>query len=165
MKIDNEKSGYVCGPLTELPKREQEKAKLFYSSIAGICKKILGVRAFVPHEHYDPIKNSDYTPWDVDRAERRQVCKRTSILLVAALAPSWGGGIEVEMANRSKIPIILLLQEKKLEKKKISRLLRGNPGVLYTIVYKNEKNALKQLINVLKDWKKDCNLMEKMGSY
>jgi hypothetical protein len=53
---------YICGPLTELPPDEQTSVKLFYQHIADVCQKVIGVRAFVPHEHYDPIKNAGYSP-------------------------------------------------------------------------------------------------------
>jgi len=53
---------------------------------------------------------------------------RTSLLIVVAILPSWGGGIEVEMANQSGVPALLICKRKKLEARKISRLLRGNPA-------------------------------------
>jgi len=143
--LKSRKSAYVCGPLTELSKNTQERVKQFYSDIGDVCEQTLGVRAFVPHEHYDPIANKDFTPQDIDIAERYQVCENTSILIVAAIAPSWGGGIEVEMANQNKVPVILLCQKKKLAARKISRLLRGNPAVKATIEYTYFKDALAQL--------------------
>ena len=87
---------YICGPLTELDPQTREKTKKLYENLASLCLDTIGVRAFVPHEHYDPIKHADFTPRDVDRAERKQVCEKTSVLIVVAIEPSWGGGIEVE---------------------------------------------------------------------
>lgn len=52
---------YVCGPLTELLPDEQKSVKLFYQHIADVCEKAIGTRAFVPHEHYDPIKHASFT--------------------------------------------------------------------------------------------------------
>jgi len=140
-----EKPVYVCGPLTELPPGKQETTKRFYERIADLCKEVTGVRAFVPHEHYDPVKHASYTPPQVDAAERRQVCEHTSCLIVVPVAPSWGGGIEVEMAYRSGIPVILLCESEKIEQRKISRLLRGNPSVAAEIPYTTEKEALEKL--------------------
>lgn len=116
---------YICGPLTDLPADLQERIKDLYSQLGDICEEVLGVRAFVPHEHYDPIKHAHYTPHQVDDAERLQVAKGTSVLIVIAESPSWGGGIEVEIAYRSEVPVILLFPSQK----KVSRLLRGNPGI------------------------------------
>jgi hypothetical protein len=141
----DQKSTYICGPLTELPKEEQERVKFFYTVIANIVEEVMGVRAFVPHEHYDPIKNANYTSQEIDAAERAQVCTGTSLLLVVAIEPSWGGGIEVEMANQSGVPVVILCEQAKLEARRISRLLRGNPAVVQIIAYTSEEDALAQL--------------------
>jgi hypothetical protein len=143
---------YICGPLTELSPKEQKSVKLFYQHIADICEKTIGVRAFVPHEHYDPIKHAAFTPQDVDKQERHQVCNLTSLLIVVAIAPSWGGGIEVEMANENKVPVIILCEKDKLENRKVSRLLRGNPAVKDIIAYIKEGDALEKLQSKLKNF-------------
>lgn len=107
------------------------------------------MRAFVPHEHYDPVKHAHFTPKEVDANERHQVCKLTSVLIVVAVAPSWGGGIEVEMANNNEVPVILLCQKSKYDDRKISRLLRGNPAVMRIIIYEDTANALYELAKEL----------------
>jgi len=140
-----EKSVYVCGPLTELSDSQQEGVKKFYSRIGDLCEEATGTRGFVPHEQYDPIKNADFTPAEIDSAERKQIIESTSLLVVVAIEPSWGGGIEVEMANNNKIPVIILAEEKKLKNRRISRLLRGNPAVKKIISYSNEEEAIKKL--------------------
>lgn len=149
--MNSEKTGYVCGPLTELPPEQREAIKIFYGQIADLCQHITGQRAFVPHEHYDPIKHASFTPQQVDAAERRQVCECTSCLIVVPVAASWGGGIEVEMAYRSQIPVLLLCEREKLEQKKISRLLRGNPAVVAEISYVSREKALDMLEKELRE--------------
>ncbi len=144
------KSAFVCGPLTGLPEEKQSSIKLFYEKIGDVCEKAIGVKSFVPHKHYDPIKHKDYTPEQVNKAERRQVCKKTLVLVVVTVAPSWGGGIEVEMANRSDVPVILICEKERLKKRKISRLLRGNPAVKATITYENQKEVYPRLETELK---------------
>lgn len=144
--IQKGKPAYVCGPLTELPPDVQAKAKLFYERIADVCHSALGVRAFVPHEHYDPIKHANFSPGEVYAAERRQIKENTGVLIVvASFGPSWGGGIEVDMADEAGIPEVILCQEGK----NISRLLRGVPAVADIIYYKNECEALSILFNRL----------------
>ena len=143
--MEQEKPAYICGPLTELPLGEQRGVKTFYETIADVFEEITGVRAFVPHEHYDPVKNTNFTPAQVDAAERAQVCEMTSILVVVAIAPSWGGGIEVEMANRSGVPVFILCEHEKLLNRKVSRLLRGNPAVVDIISYAAREDAIDQL--------------------
>ncbi len=147
----DEKSVYVCGPLTELDPGIQATVKRFYERIADVCQRITGTRAFVPHEHYDPTRHAHFTPAQVDAAERRQVCEKTSCLIVVATSPSWGGGIEVEMAYRSGVPIIILCEGAKLKQGKISRLLRGNPGVVATIPYATELQAFTLLETALSE--------------
>ena len=144
----SEKPVYVCGHLTE-PVEEQAGVKSFYAAIADVFEKYTGVRAFVPHEHYDPIKNADFTPQQVDAAERTQVCEKSSALVVVGVAPSWGGGIEVEMAYRSNLPVVILCERGKLEQRKLSRLLRGNPAVVEIIAYDSTEDALEKLHSAL----------------
>ncbi|MEK7681025.1 MAG: hypothetical protein AAB348_03200 [Patescibacteria group bacterium] len=141
---------YICYALTELRPEKRDAAKAFYVRVAETCEKVLGIRGFVPHEHYDPVAHANFTPHEVDEAERRQVCERTSVVIVVALAPSWGGGIEVEMANRYSIPVIILCEKWKLEERKISRLLLGNPAVRLVIAFRNEDDALEQLADALR---------------
>ena len=135
------KRPYICGPLTELPKNKQLSIKMFYLCLGIICGKVTGQRAFIPHEYYDPMRHAKFTPKQVDRAERKQLSKRTSLLIVVALAPSWGGGIEVEIANRSRVPVIILCERRKLGHGKISRLLRGNPAVKRILTYRTRGEA------------------------
>jgi hypothetical protein len=139
------KSAYICGPLTELPHEQQAEIKFFYEKIADLFQKATGVRAFVPHEHYDPVKNADFTPKQVDAAERKQVCENSSLLVVVAVAPSWGGGIEVEMANQSGIPVLILCHQEKLRARSLSRLLLGNPAVISVIAYSFVEDAIEKL--------------------
>lgn len=141
------KIAYIGGPLTDLSPSEQACIKKFYEDLADVCERVTGARAFVPHEHYDPVKHAHYTPAQVDAAERRQVCELTSFLVVAAIAPSWGGGIEVEMANRSGVPIIILCHADK----RISRLLHGNPAVRAIITYRTMDEALTKFEAALTD--------------
>lgn len=144
------KSAYICGPLTELPKRQRENIKRFYEQIADLCQGVTGTRAFVPHEHYDPVKNPNPTPKEVYKVEYHQISKSTSCLIAVTIAPSWGGGMEVQMANEKKIPVILLCLREKLDKRKISRLLRGGDAVKAIISYNTKEEALVELEIVLR---------------
>lgn len=140
--VETGKSAYICGALTELSAEDQAWVKDFYRQIADLCEAVLGIRGFVPHEHYDPVKHANFSPPEVDEAERHQVCQYTSVLIVVTVAPSWGGGIEVEMANQSGVPVILVCDREKLKQRKISRLLRGNPAVAAVVEYGTVVEAL-----------------------
>lgn len=138
----NDKTAYICGPLTELSVEDQSHVKGFYARIADAYKKVFGVRAFVPHEHYDPVLHKDFLPEQVDDAERYQICNKTTVLIVVAIAPSWGGGIEVEMANNSGVPVILIFPYGK----RVSRLLRGNPAVRDILEYNVEEAVISAIM-------------------
>jgi hypothetical protein len=142
------KSAYICGPLTELNFELQYAIKSFYAKIADVFDEFVNIRAFFPHEHYDPQKHAHFTPRQVDEAERDQICNKTSLLVVVALEPSWGGGIEVEMANQSGVPVVLLCERDKLQARKISRLLRGNPAIRKIIEFDDQDDAIVKL----KEW-------------
>ncbi len=139
------KSVYISGPLTELAPCEQERVKRLYVRMADVAERVLGVRGFVPHEHFDPIANAGATPAEVDAVERKQVCECTSCLVVLAEAPSWGGGIEVEMAHRSGVPVLVFCNREKLEQRRISRLLRGNPAVIGVYPFNEDEELLDTL--------------------
>lgn len=118
---------YICGPLTELTLGERPVAQAFYTQLADICAEVLGVRGWVPHEHYDPLAHKDFTPEQVYEAEHNIVCHQTSLLVVCAIGPSWGGGMEVAWAEQHRVPGVLLCHATNLRVGKISRLLRGSP--------------------------------------
>jgi hypothetical protein len=144
--VNDKKIAYVCGPLTELPADIKKRAKRFYERIAGVCKEVTGERAFVPHEHYDPEEHANFIPEQVDEAERYQICKCTSLLIVVTdFGSSWGGGIEVEMANKNGISAVLMAEERRFKQGKVSRLLRGNPAVIRIIRYSSEEAGLRFL--------------------
>jgi hypothetical protein len=144
--MENDKVPYICGPLTELPLEMQGWVRPFYSRIADVCEQEIGKRPFVPHEHYDPIVHAKFLPREVYEKEVHQIREKTSILIVAAVAPSWGGGIEAGIAGLDNIPIILLRPIGKA----VSRLLLGIPSIICQIVYDSQENALSVLKNMLR---------------
>ncbi len=140
---DKTRTAYVCGPLTELDPSIQPAVKGLYSRIADRVEEITGVRAFVPHEHYDPVTEAGFTPQEVYAAESAQILKQTSALLVFAIEPTWGGGVEVGLCNLAKehcladIPVVIFAPQVKLGAVPcgISRMLRGGPAVRGVVPY------------------------------
>jgi hypothetical protein len=132
---ENSKCAYICSALTELPADVQEPFKFVLSKTADVCAEVLGVRGFAPHEHNDPVHVPDKTPMQVDAQERPQVGQKTSVLIVFTNAPSWGGGIEVEIAHQNNVPVVLLRQMINGTPRKVSRLLLGNPAVREIVDY------------------------------
>lgn len=152
----NEKAPYVCGPLTELLPEEKGPAKIFYEAVGALCTRIAKVEAFVPHKHYDPVLHASYESTEVYTAEKKQICEHTSVIIVVALAPSWGGGGEVEMANERGIPVVILCDAERLERRMISRFLRGGPSIKAVIGYHTMEEALTLLAHEL--WRRPWHL-------
>lgn len=130
---------YICGPIRELDEKSKAQIFDFYEKIAIMCKDAIGAAPFVPHMLFNP--NSDFSPQEIDKVERDQVCQRTSLLIVVAVAPSWGGGIEIEMSHQSNVPVVIL----RPNGKDLSRLMRGNPAVRKIIDFDNHQDAIDKL--------------------
>lgn len=64
-------------------------------------------------------------------------------------APSWGGGIEVEIAYNSNVPIIITRQVIKGEPRFLSRFLRGNPGIKEIVDFVTYDELFKKLEEIL----------------
>lgn len=124
------KPGYICSALTELPEETRDAAKAFYSQIADGLGEVLSQRPWVPHEHFDPIAHAHFTPDEVKQKEKHIVCEETGFLMLVALEPTWGGGIEVGWAEDRGIPIFTLVPGEKLKQRKVSRLLLGCSTVI-----------------------------------
>jgi hypothetical protein len=137
----NQKAPYICGALTELDPGHRDQVKEFYVKLGDICQETIGIRGFVPHEHYDPIKNADAKDTTVYSAEYRIVTEETSVLIVYAIEPSWGAGIEVGWANEHHVPIVILVPGGK----KVSRLLTGGPMVFSVIKVRDYDHAALEL--------------------
>ena len=135
--MSNQKVPYICGALTELDPSHIDEVKDFYSRLGDVCREILGERGFVPHEHYDPIKTAEIENTVVYEAERQIVTQQTTLLIVYAIEPSWGAGIEVGWANEHKVPIVVLIPKGK----KVSRLLTGGRMVQEVLQVFDMKHA------------------------
>ena len=146
---NNKRCAYICSALTELPQEVQEPFKFVLSRTADLCEEVLGVRGFAPHEHNDPVHAPSKTPKEVDAHERPQVAEKTSVLIVFTNAPSWGGGIEVEIANQNNVPVILLREIINSKPRKVSRLLLGSPGVKEVVDYEMYNDLFDKLREVL----------------
>jgi hypothetical protein len=134
---------YVSGALSDVPEASRQQYLEFYEEIGHLVES-LGLSAYVPHRNTDPVKHKDVTTHQVDFIDRTAV---NSSFLVVAVAdnPSLGVGIEVEMAHHASKPVVLICHKDKIEQRRISRLIRGNPAVVHEIVYDGQADALVQL--------------------
>ena len=113
---------YVSGALTALD--DGARMRLFYELLAEVVEQA-GLRAYLPHRVTDPVAAAHLEPravYDIDRAHV------TSARVVVAYAgiPSFGVGIEVELAREHNVPVVLVVERGRT----VSRLLLGNPAVV-----------------------------------
>lgn len=137
-------SVYISGALTDVPNVAELKA--FYEAIADLCTE-LGFEPYLPHKHSDPVVNANITPTEVDKMDRSRVEGSTLTLLYAGV-PSFGPGIEVEIANKANRPVVVFYETDR----KVSRLLLGNPAVKISFTFTDFENALSILRGILTNW-------------
>src|SRR6266567_44207 len=118
---------YVSGALTALD--DGARMRLFYELLAEVVESV-GLRAYLPHRVTDPVAAAHLEPravYDIDRAHV------TSARVVVAYAgiPSFGVGIEVELAREHAVPVIVVAERDR----PISRLLLGNPAVVEVVKF------------------------------
>jgi hypothetical protein len=132
------------GPLADVQREKVSRLKKLLERLATVVHEVLKLpkRPFVPHEHCDPILHAALSPAAVYGVEFQQICFGTSLLIIIADDPSWGGGIEVGWCVDRKIPCIIL------RKGKVSRLLLGIPTLQADIVYQDED----ELIELVRSW-------------
>lgn len=128
---------YISGALTNSSRKE------FYEKIG---KKVedAGYVPYIPHLHTDPEKNQNATPKEVYDVDMQQV--DLSCMVIAYVGyPSLGVGAELEHANQSNIPIILLYEKGE----RVSRLAKGIPSVEEMYEYDCEEAALNWIYQYL----------------
>jgi hypothetical protein len=116
---------YVSGALTAL--EEGPRMQLFYELLAEVVESV-GLRAYLPQRVTGPVAAAHLEPravYDIDRAHV------TSARVVVAYAgiPSFGVGIEVELAREHAVPVVLVVERERT----VSRLLLGNPAVVEVV--------------------------------
>src|SRR5438046_537161 len=94
---------YVSGALAALD--DGARMRLFYELLAEVVESV-GLRAYLPQRVTDPVVAAQLEPralYDIDRAHV------TSARVVVAYAgiPSFGVGIEVELAREHAVPVVL----------------------------------------------------------
>src|SRR2546429_7024628 len=118
---------YISGALTALD--DAPRAKLFYELLAEIAEAA-GLRAYLPHRVTDPVAAAPLDPRSVYEIDRAHVTS-AAVLIAYAGIPSFGIGIEVELAREHSVPVIVVAERDR----PISRLLLGNPAVVEVVKF------------------------------
>jgi 2'-deoxynucleoside 5'-phosphate N-hydrolase len=138
-----QKTVYISGALTDMSEDERAKLRAFYDRIGAVCREY-GLEPYSPHVYGDPKLVAHLTPKDIDRIDRLAVTQ--AYLVVAYVGvPSIGVGIEVELAHHADKPVVIMYERKKLDARRITRLVRGNPAVVAEIGFEDFDDALAQL--------------------
>lgn len=132
---------YIAGSLTN--SKNPDEQKKFYEEIAEVCKQS-NFSVYLPHQHTDPIQHPDVSPEEVYNKDYEKVVKANCIVAIVD-KPSLGVGIELEIAKNNNTGIILVYHKDE----KISRIVRGNPGIKHTIQYETKEDALRRLRTIL----------------
>ena len=118
---------YISGALTALD--DGPRTKLFYELLAEIAEAA-GLRAYLPHRVTDPVAAAHLDPRSVYEIDRAHVTS-AAVLIAYAGIPSFGVGIEVEVAREHAVPVIVVAERDR----PISRLLLGNPAVVEVVKF------------------------------
>ena len=120
---------YISGALTALA--DGARTRVFYELLAEIVSDC-GLQPYLPHRSTDPIAAPDLDPrsvYDIDRAR----VARSGLVIAYAGTPSFGVGIEVEIAREHGIPVILVAERDRT----VSRILLGSPAVVDIVRFTN----------------------------
>ncbi len=116
---------YISGALTALA--DGARTRVFYELLAEIVSDC-GLEPYLPHRATDPVAAPDLDPRSVYEIDRARVA-RAGLVIAYAGTPSFGVGIEVEIAREHGIPVILVAERDKT----ISRILLGSPAVVEAV--------------------------------
>src|SRR3977135_4153360 len=108
---------YISGALTALD--DGARARVFYELLAEIVSAC-GLRPYLPHQATDPVPAPDLDPRSASDSDRARVA-RSGLLIAYAGTPSFGVGIEVEIAREHGIPVILVAERDRT----VARMLLG----------------------------------------
>jgi hypothetical protein len=132
---------YVSGALTSL--EDGARTRLFYELLAEVVEGA-GLRAYLPHRVTDPVTTAHLDPravYDIDRAH----VTGSRVVVAYAGIPSFGVGIEVELAREHGIPVILVVERDRT----VSRLLLGNPAVVEVVRFSDLDGLRRLLVTAL----------------
>ena len=132
---------YVSGALTSL--EDGARTRLFYELLAEVVEGA-GLRAYLPHRVTDPATTAHLDPravYDIDRAH----VTGSRVVVAYAGIPSFGVGIEVELAREHGIPVVLVVERERT----VSRLLLGNPAVVEVVRFTDLDGLRRSLVAAL----------------
>src|SRR5919201_1418679 len=132
---------YISGALTGLD--DVPRTKLFYGLLAEIAAGAR-LRPYLPHRVTDPVAAAKCDPRAVYEIDRAHVTAARVLIAYGGL-PSFGVGIEVELARDHGIPVIVVAERERA----VSRLLLGNPAVVEVVRFADLEGLRRALVAAL----------------
>src|SRR5436189_3732097 len=132
---------YISGALTAL--EDGPRTKIFYELLAEIALAA-HLRPYLPHRVTDPVTAAHLDPRAVYEIDRAHVTSAAVVVAYAGI-PSFGVGIEVELAREHGVPVIVVAERDR----PVSRLLLGNPAVVEIVRFADLDGLRKQLQGAL----------------
>src|SRR2546428_13324610 len=132
---------YISGALTAL--EDAPRTKLFYEVIAEIAEGAK-LRAYLPHRVTDPVAAANIEPRTVYEIDRAHVTAARVVIAYAGV-PSFGVGIEVELAREHGVPVVVVAERDR----PVSRLLLGNPAVVEVVRFADLEGLRRALVAAL----------------
>ncbi len=132
------KSVYVFGPIF----LSGESYLDFYKEIGALCDK-----------YFKKVVATYPDFWDTNETPREfydrtyEVITKLDLFIGEVTSPSWGVGMEFQMAQEHKIPCIAVAKEGE----KQSSMVLGLPTLQQVITYKNTSDLLQKLEPVIQE--------------
>lgn len=139
---------YFASALTGLSPRQEKEIITLDEKVSDICKKYnrYSVALYRPREYTSPKDHASLSHREVYETDRLRVTT-SELLILAAIFPSLGAGMELQLAHQSCSSVILL-RKKDVE---LSRMVTGCPVPLKEVVYSNLKDLEGKLINAMNE--------------
>jgi transcriptional regulator with XRE-family HTH domain len=135
---------YLASALTGLSGESRELVISAHTEIRRACTS-LGMTVYDPMEHTDPINFSEVSAGDVFLADRREVLS-SDVLLALITEPSFGEGMELELARSTLLPVLLIVDGDK----SLSKMVLGAPGVKHTVRFSDPSELFTAVVSGLR---------------
>lgn len=138
-------TAYFGSALTGLNKREMEEIIELDQEVDQTCNtyNAYPIILYRPRLTTSPIDQPNIHPLEVYKIDRERVAT-ADILILAAIFPSLGAGMELQLALQSCSTIIII----KKENQKLSRMVEGCPARKIIIEYKQRSEINQKLTDV-----------------
>lgn len=150
---------YIAGRLTGLPPTKANQYKKMYESAAQICEE-LGFKAYLPHEHTDPLKHPLVSPTEVYLTDTGKV-RDAKIVIAFIDEPSFGVGTELGYAAVYETFVILVHHLGV----PVSRMVFGNPSVIGIVPYSKWEEAIEVLRQTILSRAELINISDEIVDY